>query len=194
MAVQLWPPLVVFQTPAVAKNRTLGSLGDQIERLGANGARRRIVGHARGLPKDPACSNPARRASTAAPTATSAARRRPVRHWSFAGDAIIEGHFFRAVDQVGILRVGRGFAVLLDVHRMPIVEGDFAIHAAAVHAGRAGILLAAAEAVGESVIGGHVIHRRGGLGVPVAPRFAAIGRDHPALVAHQQNDVRSSWD
>src|ERR1022692_2915634 len=25
MAVQLWPPLVVFQTPAVAKNRTFGS-------------------------------------------------------------------------------------------------------------------------------------------------------------------------
>src|ERR1041385_5421949 len=30
MGVQLGPPLMVFQTPAVAKKRTLGSMGDQI--------------------------------------------------------------------------------------------------------------------------------------------------------------------
>src|ERR1700689_2677918 len=30
IAVQLWPPLLVFPTPAVAKKSTLGSLGDQI--------------------------------------------------------------------------------------------------------------------------------------------------------------------
>src|SRR5271165_2929187 len=30
MGVQLWPPLVVFQTPAVPKKRTFGSFGDQL--------------------------------------------------------------------------------------------------------------------------------------------------------------------
>src|SRR5262249_58126812 len=30
IAVQLWPPFVVFQTPAVAKKSTLGSFGDQM--------------------------------------------------------------------------------------------------------------------------------------------------------------------
>ena len=102
--------------------------------------------------------------------------------------AIVDGDF-AAVHQVGILRVGRGHAVLFDAHGMPVMEGDFAIHAAALHAGRAGILLAAAEAIGEGVVGGHVVHGGGGLGVPVAPRFAAIGGNHPALVADQQNDV-----
>ena len=47
---------------------------------------------------------------------------------------------------------------------------------------------------GKRVVGGHVIHRRGRLVVPVAPRFAAIGRHHAALIAHQQNDIRCCSD
>ena len=55
---------------------------------------------------------------------------------------------------------------------------------------RARILLAAAHAIRERVVGGHVIHRRRGLRVPVAPRRTAIGRDDGALVGDDQDDVR----
>src|SRR6185437_7189588 len=82
-----------------------------------------------------------------------------------------------AEDQVGIARIGRGDAVLLDVDRMPVVEGDFAVHRAAGHASRAGVLLPAAEAVGEGVVGGDMVHGGGGLGVPVGPGLATVGAD-----------------
>ncbi len=104
-------------------------------------------------------------------------------------EAVIDGHF-ATVDQVGIFGIGRSFAVLFDADGMPVVEGNLAIHAAAVHAGGTGILLAAAEAIGEGVVSGDVIHGGGGLGVPVAPGRAAVGGDDAALVADQQDDVR----
>ena len=105
-----------------------------------------------------------------------------------AGEPVIDGHL-AAVDEIRIFRIGRGFAILFDADRMPVVEGDLAIHAAAVHAGGAGILLAAAQAIGEGVVGRHMVHGGGGLVVPVAPGSAAVGGDDAALVAHQENDV-----
>ena len=73
---------------------------------------------------------------------------------------------------------------------MPVVERDLAVRRAAVDARRPGVLLAAADAIRERVVGGDVIHRRRGLRVPVAPRRAAIGRDHAALVGDGEDDVR----
>ena len=57
---------------------------------------------------------------------------------------------------------------------MPVVEGDHAVVGTARDARRSGILLAAAQPVGEGVVGGHVIHGGGRLRVPVAPRHAAV--------------------
>ena len=94
-----------------------------------------------------------------------------------------------AEHQVGIAGIGRRDAVFLDVGRMPVVEGDTSVHGAAVHARRARVLLAAAHPIGEAVVGSDVVHRRGGLGVPVAPRLTAIGRDDRALVRHGEDDV-----
>src|SRR5271170_596418 len=90
-------------------------------------------------------------------------------------------------NEIRILRVGRRLAVLFDVYRMPVVKRDFAVHAAAGDASRTGILLTAAKAIGKGVVGGDVIHRCGGLVVPIAPRLAAVRRDDPALVADDQN-------
>ena len=117
------------------------------------------------------------------------ARRRRRNVGPLGRDAVVD-RYLPAVNQIRILRIGRRLAVFFDVHRMPIVESDFAVHAAAGDASRAGILLAAAQAVGKRVVGGHVIHGSGGLVIPVAPRFATIGRNHSALIADQQNDVR----
>src|SRR5690606_5775766 len=69
------------------------------------------------------------------------------------------------------------------------VEGDAAVHRATVDAGRTGILLAAADAVGEGVVGGDVVHRGGQLVVPVAPGHAAVAGDDRALVGDHEQDV-----
>ena len=170
MAVQLWPPLVVFQTWRGVEEK-VGVFGGPDERLGANRARGRFFSR------------------SAAASATSSAA-----SCSGADLGLLRGHAvkerdFATVDQVGVLGIGSGFAVLLDAHGMPVVESDLAIHAAAFDAGGAGILLSAAEAVGESVVGGDMVDGRSWLGVPVAPGFAAIGGDHRTLVGDQQDDV-----
>src|ERR1700733_9373998 len=103
-----------------------------------------------------------------------AAGRRRADEGPLACGAVIDSHF-AAVNEIRILRVRGRFAVFFDVGGMPIVEGDFAIHAAAFNASRTGILLAAAQPVWEGVVGGDVIHGSGGLVVPVTPRFAAVG-------------------
>src|SRR4029078_2776729 len=51
------------------------------------------------------------------------------------------------------------------------------------------LLLAAADAVGKGHVGGHVVHRRRRLRVPVAPADAAIAGDHGSLVGDGENDV-----
>ncbi len=113
--------------------------------------------------------------------------------WSHIGllpcEPVVYGHL-PAINQIGIFWIRRDFAVLLDVHRMPVVKSDLAIHATAVDAGRTRILLSAAKPIRERVVGSHVIHGAGGLGIPVAPRFTAIRRNHAALIADQQNDIR----
>ena len=45
------------------------------------------------------------------------------------GDAIVErdDRALAAEHAIGILRIGRGLAVFLDVHRMPVVERDLAV-------------------------------------------------------------------
>src|SRR4029079_10352182 len=53
-----------------------------------------------------------------------------------------------------------------------------------------GVLLAAAHPVRERVVGRLVVQRRRGLIVPVAPRQAAVGRDHGALIGHYEDDLR----
>src|SRR5208283_2021908 len=57
-------------------------------------------------------------------------------------DSVID-RYLSSVNHVRILRVGRRFAVLFDVDRMPIVERDFAVHTAAGNTSRTGVLLAA---------------------------------------------------
>src|SRR6185312_4480123 len=93
-------------------------------------------------------------------------------------------------NEIRILRIARRHAVLLNVHRMPVVERDLTVHRPAVHAGGAGILLPAAYTIRERVIRRHVIHRGSRLIVPVAPRHAAIARNDRALVRDYEQNVR----
>src|SRR6187200_2127203 len=72
---------------------------------------------------------------------------------------------------------------------MPLAERDLSVMAAARDTGRAAVLLAAADAVGKRVVRHHVIHRRGGLVVPTAPRLAAVERDDGALIGDPEHDV-----
>src|SRR6185503_572386 len=58
------------------------------------------------------------------------------------------------------------------------------------NAGRAALLLAAAEAIRESIVSIHVVHLRGGLGVPGTPAFTAVHGDDCALIASQDDDAR----
>ena len=51
-----------------------------------------------------------------------------------------------AEDDIRVERIGDGVAVLLDADGMPFAEGDLAVVAAARHARRAALLLAAANA------------------------------------------------
>ena len=101
------------------------------------------------------------------------------------GDALAHAAEYK----VRIPRIRRGDAVLLNVDRMPIVEGDLTIHRAAVDARRARVLLPAAHAIDEGVVRRHVIHRRRRLRIPIAPRRAAICAHDAALIAHDDQDV-----
>ena len=104
---------------------------------------------------------------------------------------VVERHVapHAAEDQVRIPGIGRGNAVFLNVDRVPVMERDLAVHRPAVDAGRPGVLLPAADPVGEIVVGGHVIHRGGRLIVPIAPGNAPVGRHHPALIRDGQHDT-----
>ena len=56
-----------------------------------------------------------------------------------------------AEDDIRVERIGHGVAVLLDADRMPFAERDLAVVAAAQHAGRAALLLAAANRYGKAL-------------------------------------------
>ena len=107
---------------------------------------------------------------------------------NLAGATVVLG-YFAAVDDVGIERVGCGVAVFFDADGMPVVEGDATVVAAAGDAGAAAVLLAAADAIGEGVVGGGVIHLRGALVIPLGPGFAAVLRDDDALIAGEGDDL-----
>ena len=106
---------------------------------------------------------------------------------NLAGAAIV-ARYLAAVHDVGIERIGGRVTVLLDSRWMPIVKGNAPIVAAAWNACRTRVLLAAADAIGKCVVGGRMIHLRGGLVVPLRPGFAAVLRDDYALIAGQRND------
>ncbi len=93
-----------------------------------------------------------------------------------------------AVDDVGVERVGRGVAVFVDADGPPLAEGDPAVVAPARDAGRAALLLAAVEAIGEGVVGRDMVELGGRLVVPRAPGLAAVDGDHRALVAGVEDD------
>jgi hypothetical protein len=91
---------------------------------------------------------------------------------------------------LGLKRVRGDIAILLDADGVPFAEGDLAIVAAAANGGRAALLLAAVDPVGELVIGADVIELGRRLIVPAAPRLAAIDADRGPLVAGQKKDLR----
>src|SRR5262249_20725232 len=106
-----------------------------------------------------------------------------------AGGAVVARHL-AAVDEVRVERVGGDVAVLLGADGVPVAEGDLAVLATAADAGRAALLLAAVDPVGELVVGGDVVELGRRLVVPRRPGLAAVDRDDRALVAGQQDDVR----
>ncbi len=92
-----------------------------------------------------------------------------------------------AVDDVRVERVRRRVAVLLHAGRVPVAEGERAVGAARRDACGSALLLAAAEPVGEGVVGGDVEHLRGGLVVPAAPGGPAVHGDDHALIGGEQD-------
>ena len=102
---------------------------------------------------------------------------------------VVSGHL-AAVHDVGVERVGRAVAVLLEASRVPLAQGDLAVRATARHAGGAAFLLSAAEPIREGAIRGDVEHLRGGLVVPGAPGGAAVHGDDRPLVSGEEHHVR----
>src|ERR1035441_4577137 len=94
-----------------------------------------------------------------------------------------------AEHNVGVERIGHDIAVLFRRHRMPIAKRDLAIVAPAGNASRAALLLSAAQAIGKSIVGVHVIHLRRRLVVPGAPGLAAVYGNDGALIAGQDDRV-----
>ena len=90
--------------------------------------------------------------------------------------APVEARHLAAVDDVGVERIGRDVAVLLDADRVPIAKRDLPVVAAARDARRAALLLAAAHAIRKRVVGADVVELRRRLVVPAAPRLAAVER------------------
>src|SRR2546422_9698447 len=92
-----------------------------------------------------------------------------------------------AVDDVGIERIGNGVSILFHADGPPFAERDVPLIPAALDAGRAALLLPAADAIGKGVVGADVIELRGRLVVPGAPRLAAVHRDDGPLVGGDEN-------
>ena len=94
-----------------------------------------------------------------------------------------------AVNDVSVERIGCDVAVFDHAHGMPLAIGDGAVVAAAGDADGTALLLASANAIGESVADGYVINLRGGLVVPGTPAGSAVDGDDRTLVADDENDV-----
>src|SRR5262249_14794783 len=72
---------------------------------------------------------------------------------------------------------------------MKLSECDRAVVAAARAGRRAALLLASVEAVGKSVVGGHMKHLSGRLVVPGAPGLSSVDGKSRALVDAEKDDV-----
>src|SRR5882762_11764842 len=97
--------------------------------------------------------------------------------------AAIVARELSAIDDIGVERVRRHIAIFLSSDGMPFAESDLAIVATAGDAGRAALLLAAAQTIRKGVVGIDVIHLRCRLVVPTAPGRSAVDGYHRALIA-----------
>src|SRR5664279_852745 len=113
-----------------------------------------------------------------------------LRHHVLAlGSAPVVTRQLAAENYVGVERIGHNIAVLFRRHGMPVTKRNLAIVTATGDANRAALLPAAAEAIGKSVVGVHVIHLRRGLVVPRTPGRADVHGDDGPLVARQNDRV-----
>src|SRR5580700_3350693 len=103
--------------------------------------------------------------------------------------ALVELSNLSAEEDTGMQRIGYDVTVLLGARGMPVALRRLAPIAAAAHAGRAALLLAAADPIRKATVGIHVVHLRGGLVVPRAPRRTAVDRDRRTLIACEPNDL-----
>ena len=88
------------------------------------------------------------------------------------------------IDNVGVARIGNDVTALSAARVIPVLPPDVAFIAAAGDADRRVVLLRAVEVIEKTIIGGHVIELRRGLGVLAAPGLAAIhGNGCAAVVA-----------
>src|SRR5579863_8760632 len=88
-----------------------------------------------------------------------------------------------------VRRVGDDVPVLLRADGMPIAFGDFAPLAATDDARRAALLLSAADPIRKALVGVDVIHLRGRLVIPRAPRRAPVDGNRGSLIARQRDDA-----
>src|SRR5271154_2748698 len=76
-------------------------------------------------------------------------RRRSWSHISLLSRHAVEDRHLSAINEIRILGIRSCLSILLNVYRMPVVESDLSVHAAAVNASRSRILLPAAQPVRE---------------------------------------------
>src|SRR6185369_6406548 len=107
-----------------------------------------------------------------------------------ARSAIETRNVATAEHDIGIQRIGRSVAVLIDTNGQPVSIGDRAVVATARNTNRTALLLSAAQPVRKCVVSSDVVELRSGLVVPRAPGLATIQRDNCALICDEQHDVR----
>src|SRR5207244_13339216 len=98
-----------------------------------------------------------------------------------AGSAVI-ARYLASVDEIGMERIGRDVAILLNADRMPIAKGDLPMRTPADDGGRPALLLPAIDPIGKLVVRADVIELSGGLIVPGAPCLPTVDRDRGPLV------------
>src|ERR1700734_2767460 len=86
-------------------------------------------------------------------------------------------------------RIGYDVAVLLGAGSIPVALRGLTPVAAANHARRTALLLAAADPIREPPVGIYMVHLRGRLVVPRAPRGAAVHGDRRALIGRKRDDL-----
>ena len=112
-------------------------------------------------------------------------RQRDRRDFLRLSGALDEALDFSAEEDARMQRIGNDVAVFLRAGGVPIALRDCAPIAAAAHARRTALLLAAADPIWKPVVGGNVVHLRRRLVVPGTPRAAVIDRNRRALIAHR---------